>query len=97
MTKEEEIALRRFETRVRQLILQHKELQAENAELRSAVKKVEQALEQKQEEYDCLKTDFANLKLAKMLEINNSDIQDAKSRLTKLIKEVDKCIALLNV
>lgn len=97
MTKEEEITLRRFETRVRQLILQYKALLAENEQLHSVVKEMERTMERKQKEYDSLKADFANLKLAKMLEINDSDVKDAKSRLSKLIKDVDKCIALLNV
>jgi hypothetical protein len=38
MTKEEEKALHTFETRVRQLIIAHRELMAENAELKTEVK-----------------------------------------------------------
>ena len=44
-----------------------------------------------------LQSDYANLKIAKMLDICSNDIENAKSRLSKLVREVDKCIALLNV
>ena len=46
---------------------------------------------------DRLQTDYANLKTAKMIDISREDMKNAKSRLSKLVREVDKCIALLNV
>lgn len=97
MTKEEEQILRRFETRVRQLMLQHRELRLEYSKLQAVLAEKECALADLQEEYNRLEADYANLKLAKMLEINDTDMKNAKSRLAKLIREVDKCIALLNV
>ena len=97
MTKEEEQILRRFETRVRQLMLQHKELRLEYSKLQAVLAEKECALADLQEEYNRLEADYANLKLAKMLEINDTDMKNAKSRLAKLIREGDKCIALLNV
>ena len=41
--------------------------------------------------------DYNNLKLARMMTVNGEDLQSAKNRLSRLIREVDKCIALLNV
>ena len=32
-----------------------------------------------------------------MIDISSEDMKNAKSRLSKLVREVDKCIALLNV
>ena len=49
------------------------------------------------DENKTLRSEYANLKLAKMIEIGDDELKDAKTRLHKLIKEVDKCIALLNV
>lgn len=97
MTKEEEQILHRFETRVRQLILQHKELRLENSRLQAVLAEKERALTESKEDYERLEANYANLKLAKMLEINDTDMKNAKSRLAKLIREIDKCIALLNV
>ena len=97
MTKEEEKLLRLFETRVRQLILRYKELETENQQLYAMVDEKEQALKLVTAENEKLRNDYANLKMAKMIEINSKELGEAKSRVSKLIREVDKCIALLNV
>lgn len=97
MTKEEEKALHTFETRTRQLILAYQELKAENAELWEMMQKKEGELEAMKAEVELHKQNYANLKLAKMIELNDSDLKDAKQRLAKLVRDVDKCIALLNV
>lgn len=97
MTNEELESLKRFQTRVRQLILQYRELQ-------NAIDGYVQRIEVLEAENERLKKqgeqawqEYANLKLAKMIEVGDSDVRDAKTRITKLIHEVDKCIALLNV
>ncbi len=90
MTPEEEIILKRFETRVRQLILQYQDVKQENELLRQQVNTLRQDLENSQK-------DYANLKMARMIDISDQDMKDAKGRLSKLIREIDKCIALLKI
>ncbi|MDD5780954.1 MAG: cell division protein ZapB [Bacteroidales bacterium] len=97
MTIQEEQALHRFETRVRQLILSYRELQAENQQLKKAVSDGKAAMEELRRENKALQADYNNLKLARMIAVNSEDQQAAKNRLAKIIREVDKCIALLNV
>ena len=97
MTKEEEKALHTFETRIRQLILAYQELKKENTELWDLVAQKEGELESMKAEVNLHKQNYANLKLAKMIEVNDSELKDAKQRLAKLVRDVDKCIALLNV
>lgn len=97
MTKEEEKALHTFETRIRQLILAYQELKKENAELWNLMAQKENELEAMKAEVNLQKQNYANLKLAKMIEVNDSELKDAKQRLAKLVRDVDKCIALLNV
>lgn len=95
MTKEEEEKLRVFETRVRQLILQYKTLTEKNAELQLALTEGEKEIAAAKEEIRQLQDDYNNLKLAKMIEISNSDLQ-GKTKMASLIRRIDKCIALLN-
>ena len=97
MTIQEEQALHRFETRVRQLILSYRELQAENQQLKKAVSDGKASMEELRRENKALQADYNNLKLARMIAVNSEDQQAAKNRLAKIIREVDKCIALLNV
>ena len=39
---------------------------------------------------------YTNLKMARTISIHDKDINDTKQRLSRLVREVDKCIALLN-
>lgn len=90
MTPEEEIILKRFETRTRQLILQYQDMVQENKQLKEEVNHLNQELEN-------IKRNYANLKMARMIDISDQDMKDAKGRLSKLIREIDKCIALLKI
>ena len=94
MTQDEE-ALAKFEARVRQLILRFQELKKENAELYQIVEKNEQDIKLLQGKLGQAESDYNSLKMAKMMEITDGDLQGAKDRLSKLIREVNKCISIL--
>jgi len=47
-------------------------------------------------QYDELEVNYTNLKTATAISLNGSDVKETKLRLSKLVREVDKCIALLN-
>ena len=53
------------------------------------MKELKAQLEQKQSDYD-------SLKMAKMIEITDGNLAGAKDRLSKLIRDVNKCIAILS-
>lgn len=97
MTNEELESLKRFQTRVRQLILQYRELQNAIDGYVQRIEVLEAENERLKKQGEQVRQEYANLKLAKMIEVGDSDVRDAKTRITKLIHEVDKCIALLNV
>ena len=85
-----------FQTKVRALILQFQNLKKENEELYAMLEKNEadvrqliQQLLDKQQEFDAFKA-------AKLLEVSDGDIQSARERLAKLIRDVNKCIAVLS-
>ncbi len=97
MTKEEENELRTFETRVRQLLLAYNALKAENRRLQEALASREEALTAAGETARRLQEDYARLRMAKMMAISNGDLKEARRRVDRLVREVDKCIALLGV
>ena len=41
-------------------------------------------------------SNYNSLKMAKMLEITDGDLEGAKARVSKMIREVNKCISLLS-
>ena len=97
MTAQEEQALHLFETRVRQLILSYQKLAQDNQLLQQELVEKQQALDEALAQNQQINMDYNNLKLARMMTVNGEDLQSAKNRLSRLIREVDKCIALLNV
>ena len=94
MTKNEQI-LATFETRVRQMILRFQELKKENDELYKMVEKNEQDVKALQDKLTQAGNDYNALKMAKMINITDGDLDGAKDRLSKLIREVNKCISML--
>ena len=94
MTKNEQI-LATFETRVRQMILRFQELKKENDELYKMVEKNEQDIKALQDKLTQAGNDYSALKMAKMINISDGDLDGAKERLSKLIREVNKCISML--
>ncbi|WP_434503474.1 hypothetical protein [Prevotella sp.] len=95
MTASED-TLNLFSTRVRQMILQYKELKKENAELYSMVDEKDKQVENLKAQITQAQNDYNSLKMAKMLEITDGDMESAQKRLQKLIRDVNKCITLLS-
>ena len=85
-----------FETRMRQMILRFQELKKENEELSAVIEKNAQDIKQLQERLEQGQNDYNSLKMAKMIEISDGDLDGAKERLSKLIRDVNKCIAILS-
>ena len=85
-----------FTTRVRQMILQYNELKKENEELYAMVDAKEAEIKRLEASLEQARKDNESLKMAKMMEICDGDIEAAKRRLSSLIREVNKCITLLS-
>lgn len=85
-----------FTTRVRQMILQYEELKKENEELYAMVGELEDEIKRLKESREQASKDYESLKMAKMMEISDGDIESAKRRLSGLIRDVNKCITLLS-
>ena len=96
MTEEEKKLLNSFETQLRHLIYLHDELKRENAELKKLLENEKLKNEKVQAQYEELEVSYTNLKTATAISLNGSDVKETKLRLSKLVREVDKCIALLN-
>ena len=91
-----EHALNQFSTRVRQMLLQFKELKKENAELYTMVDEREEQIKTLNAKLAQAQNDYNSLKMAKMLEVTDGDVESAQKRLQRLIRDVNKCITLLS-
>ena len=91
-----EKTLATFETRIRQMLLRFQELKKENMDLYGMLEKNEQELTQLRQKLEQKQSDYNSLKMAKMIEITDGDLEGAKDRLSKLIRDVNRCIAILS-
>ena len=95
MTPQERKALKDFETRVRKLMLDFRQLRAERSSLQRQVETLEAQLETEKAKGRELGRELSSLRMAHIVRFEEGDIKEARSKLNKMVREVDKCIALL--
>ncbi len=88
--------MKNFEAKVRQVIAQFRVLKQENADLYAELEGKDEEIKKLQAELAQSKDDYNNLKLAKMIEISDTDIKESKMKITKLVREINKCINILS-
>ncbi len=96
MTDDQEKLLAVFEVRVRDLMALCDKQNQKIKELTDAFDQKEATLKQAMETIAELNAKYDKLLTARALSVNNEEMKNAKMRLSKLVREVDKCIALLN-
>lgn len=96
MTEEDKKLLNTFEGKLRHLLLLYKEVKKENASLRELLAEKENEILRMESSRKELEEKYTNLKMARIISINDSELRDTKQRLARLVREVDKCIAMLN-
>ena len=85
-----------FTTRVRQMILHYSDLKKENSELYAMVDERDAQIKDLQKKLEQADREYQLLKMAKMLEVTDGDMESAQKRVAKLIRDVNKCITLLS-
>ncbi len=85
-----------FATRVRQMILQYKEVRKENQELYAMVDERDERIRELQAQLAHIQHEYDTLKMARMLQVTDGDLETARKRINKLVRDVNKCITLLS-
>ena len=85
-----------FATRVRQMILKFEDVKRENEELYAMVEERDAKIKELEDKLTQAKHDYDSLKMAKMMTISDSDMENTQKRIAKLIRDVNNCITLLS-
>lgn len=88
--------LTQFTTRIRQMILQYQDIKKENTELYAMVDERDEEIASLKAQLSEAQNNYTLLKMAKMLEITDDDMETTQKRIAKLIRDVNKCITLLS-
>ncbi|RLC54921.1 MAG: hypothetical protein DRH89_08750 [Candidatus Cloacimonadota bacterium] len=81
--------------KARKLIAKHNDLIAENNELKAKQKNLLESLENQNNLIEQLKEKNRNLKIAKSVKLEEGN-GEVKNKIDELVREIDKCIGLLN-
>ncbi len=95
MAEDREKLLLDLEVRVKQVMFLCDSLKDENARLKSDITSGQQQIDEATQALQELKTKYDNLKMARTITAASVDVDNAKLKLSKLVREVDKCINLL--
>ena len=90
------LAVENFESKLSRLMNAYTQLKEENRQLRNTIEGQSVELDELRRQNASLTQSYTELKLAKVIGIGDSDIESAQKRLSKLVREVDKCIELIN-
>lgn len=96
MTEDRKRLLAVFEVRVRDLMALCDEQNHKINELKQMLSQKEAELQQALRRIDELNAKCDSMLTARIISSDEGDVKSARMRLSKLVREVDKCIALLN-
>jgi len=96
MTEEQLKFIRNFEVRLHQVLILCDQLRDEKAKLQLELDDWKNVYDSLRKEHAQLQLKYDNLKVVRMISVNQNDFKVTKNRLSNLVREVDKCIALLN-
>jgi len=82
--------------KINKLVGRYKGLEAEVKLLEEEKGRLAEQLELVNKDYTNLEQRFNNLKLTKELVSGSTEAGDTKKRINQIVREIDKCIALLN-
>lgn len=95
MTDEHKKLLIDLEVRVKQVLYLCDSLREENARLVAEVQRKQQEIDDAAGELEQMKMKYDSLKMARTITAASVDVDAAKNKLSKMVREVDKCINLL--
>ena len=96
MSENESNLLVVFEDCMRDLTKLCNERKCRIEDLETSIKEKDEKIQQTERMITTLKTDYSNLLIARRLADDKDAFQQARKQVSKLVREVDLCIALLN-
>ena len=85
-----------LQQRIRQVIELYQEKKRENELLRKKGIEMEERIRHDNNRISDLEEKYNKLKISKALMASSNDLHDAKLKVNRMVREIDKCIALLN-
>jgi hypothetical protein len=85
-----------LEENIKRVLLVAEELKTSNLQLKQQVAELSETVRVKDLKLETLELKYQKLKLTGTLVASSEDVGHAKLQINKMVREIDKCIALLN-
>ena len=85
-----------LQTRIRQVVELYQKERTDNEQLKKKGIELEERLKLDGNRIIDLEEKYNKLKISKALIASSNDVHDAKLKVNRMVREIDKCIALLN-
>lgn len=95
MTESEKNILEQFEYNIRRLRDNYLQAVQQNKKLENMFREREEKFQELLQRNSVLEQKYNNLKQAKVISLSDSEIGVTKEKLTKLVREIDRCIESL--
>jgi len=96
MTEESLLLVKELKEKIHLVFSELKELETRNEELQQDIISLKNKIRFLEEEKGQLGTKYEHLRMAKAIEAGCGDSQTARNKMNRLMREIDKCVALLN-
>ncbi len=96
MTNEHELILKSLKDKVKVIISLYERARDEAQELQNEREELLQKIEDKDKAYKELEEKHEVLKLAKTVAGTSENSHEAKIKINRIVREIDKCIAMMN-
>ena len=96
MTEEDRLLLNDFKANIQQLFREFEQLEAEKEQLGQNVADLKAEIELLKQKIEIINNDNEKWKIANRILSSSDENREAKQKINKLIREIDKCVALLN-
>jgi len=83
-------------SRIQQIIGMYEKQKSANELLSRQKSDMQEQIRLEQERVKDLEETYSKLKISKALIASSEDVHDAKLKVNRMVREIDKCIALLN-
>ena len=96
MGTESQIIVGNLKARIEQIISKYEVALSENISLKEQLQKALEEIEEKDDRIKTLEQKVEQIQLADAFSVSSGDVKEAKKRIGKIVREIDKCISMLN-
>ncbi len=95
MTENNRTIIANFEEKLYKLVFEYKFYKEANEKMAIELQEKEEKLKELQKNCSEIENRYNDLKQAKILSLSDNDIEETKARISRLVREIDRCIESL--